>query len=83
MEGATLFGHWQSDRTNGTAWYHLLFHLACCMQNAIITFFMTPPHVTRKVVQNTRPSSRFSGVGSRHETCVVQSKLRSGDQEYW
>ena len=39
--------------------------------------------MTRKVVQNTRPSSRFSGVGSGHETRVVQSKLRSGDQEYW
>ena len=28
----------------------------------------TPPHVTSKVVQNTRPSSRFLGVGSGHET---------------
>ena len=29
-----------------------------CMGNAIITFFM-PPHVTRKVVQNTRPFLHF------------------------
>ena len=39
-----LFGHWQSNRTNGAAWYHSRFHLARCMQctrNAIITFFTT------------------------------------------
>ena len=40
-----------------------------CIGNAIITFFMplTPPQVTRKVIQNIRPSFCFSG-GSGHET---------------
>ena len=60
------FMRWHSNR----AW-----DLVClqCMGNAIIIHSLrcsTPPHVTRNVTQNTRPSFRFSGEGSGHETSL-------------
>ena len=47
-----------------TAQLGIILHAACnAWPNVIITFFMPfdPAHVTRKVVQNTRPSFCFSG----------------------
>ena len=72
--GSDAVGHWQSNRTLG-----IILHAACnAWGNALITFLRsTPPHVTRKVVQNTRPSFRFRG-GSGHETTFNTARRKGG-----
>ena len=57
-------------------WHSLVsfLHAACnAWWNAIITFFShsTPPNLTRKVIQNTRPSFSHVQGGSGHETILV------------
>ena len=57
--GSDIVGHWQSNRTNGTAWYHLTRCMQCMAEcnNYIFHACLTLPHVTRKVVQNRGCSS--------------------------